>query len=233
MFLGSVVIGLGLSVMVSLVAGKMNLYKVEMDQGDKVELRNNLRSEIERLKEENFNYERKLDGYRENVEDYENIYEELKLEYNRNSRLLGYEIVQGEGIILTMRDGEAKESEIPGSMESWLRIIHNEDMLKLLNELNLHGAETIEINGERVTETSEIFCSGAFISINGEKLPAPFVLKVIGDRALLDPYTANEYNQISNLKHRGIEINLEKRPIMTLDGSIEEIYPLYLDESNK
>ena len=85
MFLGSVVIGLGLSVMVSLVAGKMNLYKVEMDQGNKVELRNNLRSEIERLKEENFNYERKLDGYRENVEDYENIYEELKLEYNRNS----------------------------------------------------------------------------------------------------------------------------------------------------
>ena len=88
-FLGSVVIGLGLSVMVSLVAGKMNLYKVEMDQGNKVELRNNLRSEIERLKEENFNYERKLDGYRENVEDYENIYEELKLEYNRNSKLLG------------------------------------------------------------------------------------------------------------------------------------------------
>lgn len=146
-FIGSVVIGMGLSVMVSLVAGKMNLYKVELDRGDKVELRNSLRSEIERLKEENLDYERKLEGYRENVEDFENIYEELKLEYRRNSRLLGYESVQGEGIILTMRDGKAKDSEVPGSMESWLRIIHNEDMLKLLNELNLHGAETIEING--------------------------------------------------------------------------------------
>ncbi|HBW12861.1 MAG TPA: hypothetical protein DEF30_03405 [Proteiniclasticum sp.] len=232
-FIGSVVIGMGLSVMVSLVAGKMNLYKVELDRGDKVELRNSLRSEIERLKEENLDYERKLEGYRENVEDFENIYEELKLEYRRNSRLLGYESVQGEGIILTMRDGKAKDSEVPGSMESWLRIIHNEDMLKLLNELNLHGAETIEINGQRVTETSEIFCSGAFISINGEKLPAPFVLKVVGDRELLDPYTANEYNQIANLQHRGIEISVEKRPIMTLDGSIDEIFPLYLEESNE
>jgi uncharacterized protein YlxW (UPF0749 family) len=224
---------MGLSVMVSLVAGKMNLYKVELDRGDKVELRNSLRSEIERLKEENLDYERKLEGYRENVEDFENIYEELKLEYRRNSRLLGYESVQGEGIILTMRDGKAKDSEVPGSMESWLRIIHNEDMLKLLNELNLHGAETIEINGQRVTETSEIFCSGAFISINGEKLPAPFVLKVVGDRELLDPYIANEYNQIANLQHRGIEISVEKRPIMTLDGSIDEIFLLYLEESNE
>lgn len=232
-FIGSVVIGMGLSVMVSLVAGKMNLYKVELDRGDKVELRNSLRSEIERLKEENLDYERKLEGYRENVEDFENIYEELKLEYRRNSRLLGYESVQGEGIILNMRDGKAKDSEVPGSMESWLRIIHNEDMLKLLNELNLHGAETIEINGQRVTETSEIFCSGAFISINGEKLPAPFVLKVVGDRELLDPYIANEYNQIANLQHRGIEISVEKRPIMTLDGSIDEIFPLYLEESNE
>lgn len=232
-FIGSVVIGMGLSVMVSLVAGKMNLYKVELDRGDKVELRNSLRSEIERLKEENLDYERKLEGYRENVEDFENIYEELKLEYRRNSRLLGYESVQGEGIILTMRDGKAKDSEVPGSMESWLRIIHNEDMLKLLNELNLHGAETIEINGQRVTETSEIFCSGAFISINGEKLPAPFVLKVVGDRELLDPYIANEYNQIANLQHRGIEISVEKRPIMTLDGSIDEIFLLYLEESNE
>lgn len=232
MFLGSVVIGFGLSVMVSLVAGKMNLYKVEMEEGDKIELRNSLRSDIERLKEENLNYERKLDGYRENVEDYENIYEELKLEYSRNSRLLGYEMVQGEGIILTMQDGEARDLEVPGSMESWLRIIHNEDMLKLLNELILHGAESIEINGQRVTETSEIFCSGAFISINGEKLPAPFILKVVGDRTLLDPYTANEYNQIANLKHRGIEITVEKRSIMTLDGSINKIYPSYLNESN-
>ncbi|WP_083422569.1 DUF881 domain-containing protein [Proteiniclasticum ruminis] len=232
-FLGSVVIGIGLSVMVSLVAGKMNLYKVELDRGDKVELRNSLRSEIERLKEENLEYEGKLEGYRENVEDFEDIYEELALEYSRNSRLLGYEIVQGEGIILTMSDGEAKDSEVPGSMESWLRIIHNEDMLKLLNELNLHGAETIEINGQRVTETSEIFCSGAFISINGEKLPAPFVLKVVGDRERLDPYITNEYNQIANLEHRGIEISVEKRPIMTLDDSIEEIYPLYLEELNE
>lgn len=232
-FIGSVVIGLGLSVMVSLVAGKMNLYNVELDRGDNVELRNSLRSEIERLKEENIDYERKLESYRENVEDFENIYEELKLEYRRNSKLLGYESVQGEGVILTLRDGEAKDSEVPGSMESWLRIIHNEDMLKLLNELNLHGAETIEINGQRVTETSEIFCSGAFISINGEKLPAPFVLKVVGDRELLDPYIANEYNQIVNLQRRGIEISVEKRPIMTLDGSIDEIFPLYLEESNE
>jgi len=233
LFFGSVIIGVGLSTILSLAVGKMTLYKVETDQSDTVEYRNMLRSEVEKLKEENLTFEQKLAEYSEDVENYEKIYDELKSEFLRNSKLLGYEAVQGEGLILTLKDGEAKETEAAGSMESWLRIIHNEDMLKLLNELYIHGAETIEINGQRVTETSEIFCSGAFISINGEKLPAPFILKVVGNRELLDPYISNEYNQVTNLKHRGIKINIEKLPIMTVEGSIEEIYPFYLTESTE
>lgn len=232
-FIGSVIIGFGLSILISLATGKISLYKVESSKSDTIEYRNMLRREVANLKAENMGYERKLAGFSNNAENFDEIYNELKSEVLRNGRLLGYELVRGEGLILTLEDGIPGETEIPGSMESWLRIIHNEDMLKLLNELYLHGAETIEINGQRVTETSEIFCSGAFISINGEKLPAPFVLKVIGDRDSLDPYISNEYNQVSNLKHRGIRITVEKLPIMTLEGSIEEIYPLYLTEFNE
>lgn len=226
-------IGLGLSVMFSLAAGKLTLYKTETAKGDMVEYRNSLRSEVEKLKKENHIYEEKLEDFRDDFLSYDKIYDTLKSELHGNSMLLGYEKVKGEGIILTLKDGQAKDGEVPGSMESWLRIIHNEDMLKLLNELYINGAESIEINGQRVTATSEIFCSGAFISINGEKLPAPFVVKAVGNRTHLDPYITSGYSQIANLQHRGIEINIEKLPIMIVEDSIDEIHPTYLTESNE
>ncbi len=158
---------------------------------------------------------------------------ELKKEFERNEKLLGYKEVRGSGYIITMEDGQKKADEAENSMDSWLRIIHNEDMLKILNELRQNGAEAISINGQRVTETSEIFCSWAFISINGEKLPAPFVIKVIGDPEKLEAYVESEFNQLRNMKNRGIRMNLEKMSIIILEGSIQPITPGYLQEIEK
>lgn len=231
-FLGFLVVGMGLSALPSMLLGRFSVIPKEKEES-LLETRNTLRREIALLQEENRVQEEKVAEYLKILEDDEKTYEKLHMDTVRNGMLLGYEAVKGPGVEITLTDGDSEEGVSFNETVSWLRIIHNDDMLKLLNELKIHGAEFVEINGQRVTETSEIFCSGAFISINGEKLPAPFVLKIIGNREKLDAYIAGDFTQLMNLEHRGIGIQLVKLPIMTMEGSISPLVPQYLKDVNE
>ena len=231
--LGSVIMGIGIATGAQLATGKINVILIQSEYQDAVKYHASLEADLVSLGKTQEELEEKLKEYEDKSSDTLLIMEELKKEFERNEKLLGYKEVRGSGYIITMEDGEQKAEEAENSIDSWLRIIHNEDMLKILNELRQNGAEAISINGQRVTETSEIFCSWAFISINGEKLPAPFVIRVIGDPDKLEAYVESEFNQLRNMKNRGIRLNLEKMPIIILEGSIQPITPEYLQEIEK
>ncbi len=232
-FLGSIIMGIGLVTGAQLATGKINVILIQSEYQDAVNYHEKLRTDLASLGKTQEELKQKLEAYEEKSSDTRSIMEELRNELIRNEKLLGYKEVRGSGYIVTMEDGAPVDGEAENSMDSWLRIIHNEDMLKILNELRQNGAEAISINGQRVTETSEIYCSWAFISINGEKLPAPFVIKVIGDPEKLDAYVDSEFNQLRNMKNRGISVELEKMPIIILEGSIQPITPGYLQEIEK
>lgn len=225
---GSVIIGIGISTGIQLATGEVDAILVESEYQDAVEYSTKLKNEIDALKKTEGDLMLKLRDYERASSDSYHIMEKLSQEYSRNEKLLGYKEIRGAGLIISLKDGEPKEDEVEGSIDSWLRIIHNEDMLKLINELKLNGAEAISINGQRVTETSEVYCSWAFISINGKKLPAPFEVKAIGDEDLMEAYTKTEFNQMRIMKNRGINVNLEKMPIIVLEGSVPPIKPQYL-----
>lgn len=229
--LGAVIMGIGIATGVQLAAGQVDVILVQSEYRDALEYSTKLKNEIHALKKTEEETLEKLSAYKKESTDSLIVMEDLTEEYSRNEKLLGYKDVRGAGLILTLEDGLPKEGELEGSIDSWLRIIHNEDMLKLINELKLNGAEAISINGQRVTETSEVYCSWAFISINGQKLPAPFVVEAIGDEALLEAYTETEFSQMRIMKNRGIQISLEKMPIIVLEGSVPPIMPEYLQEA--
>lgn len=226
--IGSVIIGIGISTGIQLATGEVDAILIESEYQDAVEYSTKLKNEIGALKKTEADLLLKLRDYERESSDSLHIMENLTQEYNRNAKLLGYKEVRGAGLIISLQDGDPKEDELEGSIDSWLRIIHNEDMLKLINELKLNGAEAISINGQRVTETSEVYCSWAFISINGKKLPAPFEVKAIGDETLMEAYTKTEFNQMRIMKNRGIKVNLETMPIIILEGSVPPIKPLYI-----
>ena len=46
-----------------------------------------------------------------------------------------------------------------------LYIIHDDDLLRVINELRAAGAEGIAINGERIVAMSEIRCAGPTLSV--------------------------------------------------------------------
>ena len=87
--------------------------------------------------------------------------------------------VSGPGVEVTLNDSNAALQ--PGQNPN-LYVLHDEDVLRVLNELRAAGAEVLAINGERVLSTSEVRCIGPAILVNKTmRKTAPFVITAIGD----------------------------------------------------
>lgn len=60
-------------------------------------------------------------------------------------------------------------------------LVHDLDLLLVINELKESGAEIISVNGQRIVDTSSITCSGYTVRINGRFYGKPFRINAIGD----------------------------------------------------
>ena len=89
-------------------------------------------------------------------------------------------------------------------------IIHDEDILRVVNELRAGGAEAIAINDQRLIGTSEIRCSGPTITVNGKVFGAPFIVTAIGDPDTLNSALTLRGGVVDSLKHWGIKVTVKK-----------------------
>ena len=112
----------------------------------------------------------------------ENIIDILQAELSKNQLVAGLKKVQGPGIIIKMEDNMSEEAF---GQEYNLDIIHDADVLRIINDLRGAGAEAISINDQRVLSISEIKCGGPIIRINGRSVGTPFYIKAIGEPKLL------------------------------------------------
>lgn len=120
--------------------------------------------------------------------------------------LFGNISVEGEGIIIKLKDGD-----ISKELDKFIRnkrTIHNSDIVQLLNELRILGAQAISINERRIIYNSSVYCAGQFLVVDGIKTPAPFEIKVIGDLKNIDKNLMLEQNIIKDLINRGINIEI-------------------------
>jgi uncharacterized protein YlxW (UPF0749 family) len=113
----------------------------------------------------------------------ENIINILNEELQNNQIAAGFEKVEGPGIIIKMEDNML---ETAFGQEYDLDVIHDIDVLRIINDLRGAGAEAIDINGQRVLSISEIKCGGPIIRVNGRSVGSPFYISAIGDPKLLN-----------------------------------------------
>ena len=104
---------------------------------------------------------------------------DLENEIKNGNKVLGLSEVTGNGLIITIDDNQ----DI--SLNNWLAdpnllLVHDSDLISVVNELKNAGAEAISINEQRLITTSAIECDGNIIKVNGEKVGAPFTIKAIG-----------------------------------------------------
>ena len=85
--------------------------------------------------------------------------------------------VEGPGVTVVLED--SAQANVTGNEADYL--IHDNDLLSVINELRSAGAEAISLNGERILATSEVRCTGAVVTVNGRRYASPYVLFAIGD----------------------------------------------------
>lgn len=127
--------------------------------------------------------EEKLIDYKTAIEQDGSIREVVENELKLVKKFAGMTDIEGPGIILKLSDSERElfEGENPNDV-----IVHDVDVLTILNDLKVAGAEALSINGQRILNTSEIKCAGPTITINNYTYAQPFIIKAIGDPATLD-----------------------------------------------
>lgn len=118
----------------------------------------------------------------------------------------GLTALSGPGVIVRLDDSsvKAKKGEDPN-----LYLIHDDDLLKVINELRAAGAEAISVNGQRLTGTSEIRCAGPTLSVNNVRSAPPFEVRAIGDRDSLEQSLKMRGGVAETLKVWGIELEIE------------------------
>lgn len=111
---------------------------------------------------------------------------ELQKELRTLNALIGTIDVTGEGIIITLADNSNVTNQTIGIFDNISNyLIHDSDLIMLVNELKNAGAEAISINDERIINTTSITCDGTVVLVNGNKLSSPFTIKAIGSPALI------------------------------------------------
>ena len=130
--------------------------------------------------------------------------------------LAGSKAVEGPGIILTIEDSTqaVKKDNDPN-----LYLVHDEDLLKVINELKAAGAEAISINGQRLTANSEIRCAGPTVSVNNVRSAPPFEIRAIGSTKDLENAINMRGGVADTLKVWGISLRMEAKESLWIPAS--------------
>ena len=127
---------------------------------------------------------KKLEDISKNSKDGLEIIENMKQDIEKNKTLSGNMKLEGPGIIISLYDN-MEERDLDLEYDPNDDVIHDIDILNIINDLRIAGAEAISINNQRVLSSSEVFCNGPSISINERRTGTPFIIKAIGDPKLL------------------------------------------------
>jgi len=127
---------------------------------------------------------------------------------------LGLTEVAGTGVKIVLNDSNISTVNNPFINASDL-LVHDGDLIHVVNELFNAGAEAISINGQRVILTTAIECDGNVIKVNGNKIGAPFEILAIGyPEQLAGLQRPGGY--LEALETRGLTLSLTKQNSVTI-----------------
>lgn len=157
----------------------------------------------------------KIEEYKDSVEIDKEAADVLNKEIDEANMILGQTNVKGPGIIIVLTNTQEGQD------------VEDLDLLMLINELRMAGAESISINEERIINISEIRTAGHHILVNSQRTTSPYVIKAIGDPSYLESQLIIKEGYIDNIKRAGIEASVEIQDNIVIPKYYKEIQLKY------
>lgn len=175
-----------------------------------------LQRDYDELKTKYVENQKIVDEYQTNAATNDSLIASMQKQISTLSLLAGNTDVSGEGIVITLYDGTSSDS-----------LVHDSDLLTVVNELRVAGAEAISINNQRIIATSAIRCVGSVIQVNYQKVAAPFEIKAIGNAQYLESAMTIKNGLVDVLNGYGLKVSLTRESDISIpkyDGTLSFNY---------
>ncbi len=151
----------------------------------------------------------KINEYKQKTQNNQETSTLLTSELAQMRTTLGKTDVEGEGVLITLKDGQKQ--------------ITSEDLLELVNELKLAGAEAISINNQRIINLTEIVDVNSYILINGQRTMSPFEINVIGNQKYIISGISSKGGYSDSIKNDEKDIEILEQKNIKINKYSEEI----------
>ncbi|CAL9366416.1 hypothetical protein SUDANB58_00759 [Streptomyces sp. enrichment culture] len=173
-------------------------------QEDLVRILDELDDRTQRLEDEKQGLEKQRDEL-ENSSDQAEEARRQTVERERQLGILaGTVAAQGPGITMTIEDTK-------GTVEADM-------LLDAIQELRAAGAEAIQVNGVRVVAGTYLTDSGGDVSVDGNKINAPYRFKVIGKPQDLEPALNIPGGVVQTLEKEQATVTVERSSKIVVDA---------------
>lgn len=132
-----------------------------------------MRAEVSRLRSENTKLQKASAEETGQTKVLSDSLENLKFQ-------AGLTPVAGPGLTIILKDGDTKRIDTNGGFENDY-VIHDMDILKVVNELWNSDANAIAVSGNRISSGSNVRCAGTTILVDSVKVASPITIQAIGD----------------------------------------------------
>jgi uncharacterized protein YlxW (UPF0749 family) len=188
-------------------------------QEDLVRILDELDDRTQRLEDEKQGLEKQRDEL-ENSSDQAEEARRQTIEKERQLGILaGTVAAQGPGITMTIEDTK-------GTVEADM-------LLDAIQELRAAGAEAIQVNGVRVVAGTYLADSGKGVSVDGNKINAPYRFKVIGKPQDLEPALNIPGGVVQTLEKEQATVIVERSTKIVVDALRAAKRPDYARSSSQ
>lgn len=173
--------------------------------------------------------ENKIKEYTEQIDSNHNILELLEREIEEAEKYAGFKDLSGEGIEIVLEDNEKIQ-------------ITDLDLMQLINELKIAGAEAISINEERIIDTTDISnIDYIFFYVNtGRKdklnrISSPYTVKAIGNKKHIESAINIKYGFLDSMKAAEKTVSYKVSDYITIpkyNGSLDYKHATIVEEKN-
>ena len=168
-----------------------------------------------------------MDEHEREAAEHSGVQTAYSLELERAREAAGLSGVEGPGVEIVLGDG----TDVASGSDPNDYLIHDGDLVAVVNALFNGGAEAVDVNGQRMIATTPIRCAGTTILVNSSRLGTPYVIRAVGDPGALedavmgDPVASLLFTQYRT--QLGLQATLDRALELQVDPYRGSLRPTY------